>query len=1039
MRDGATMTAMDVDRVRRQWVAALGSVSGDTLDRRLRWDGHDPARLDAAAAALTAATAGRDKASDQAALSLVRQAIRASAGAPLLDLSEPDAADASTPFIDLWRPAAEAAAAELEGRLGLPGAVQETALSDLAGTLASRLCVLGGDALSGLFEAERGAGAVLLEQLGLLPTDDGTPARERYRAFIERHRRDGLEELLGEFPVLGRLVACTVSSWLETAGELLTRIDTDRALLSDALGVPLAATLHSVNLGVGDPHRGGRSVAILRFQARRRSWTIVYKPRDAGLDAQFQRTLAELNRLSARPPLATATIVERDGYCYMQWIERRACRSEKALRRFYYNAGRLTLILYGLGCTDCHSENLIAHGDQWILIDPETLFEPEVSPDLRKGSSSDLGGEGALRARFEDSVARLGLLPLMCFAGAHRQAFDTSALGTDTDDPGPGPRPGWTRINTDRMTRGLVPTPRTVPASSPVDPGTPNPLERHLEAFCAGFQDQGDDLVQSRRAWLAPGGFLDRFAGLPRRMVLRATRIYGAIQARQVRADALRSEFAQQLALEPLARLYLSAPERPRDWPVVAAEQARMRLLDVPWFNHAVDGTDLPLGEGQGSLGDYFRTSGLEASRRRLGALDGPEIEFQLRLVRGAVDARRMRADRPAAARRRPSAEAPEHPDFDPLETAQEIARALVASSFDDGTRWLGFDLAADGRRCSYGPLTPSLYSGSLGIAVFFACLSRSLAARGRADPLGLEERVRRLIEPIGRLAEGGEHSRLGRWRRDQPPGLAGVAGAVLALIAIDDLGVSPSGFPSARELALRLLDGLDEGRIGGASSLDLLSGATGLVGPLLRLGTPGALALADRIGERLAQASEECGPGFIGADGGLAALAALHRQAARTKPGVALAKALLCQQQRNGAALGAGWRHGLGGAALMRLCLGQAGLCDPAALETRSMMQRLANADFPDDSLGCGLAGGVAILRMAGEAGGFIGLPGLEARLAGAAAGAFRRAAGGDRPLLDHPGLMTGASGLGLVLINDAHSLQTLRTVLSAGLLDRP
>ena len=50
------------------------------------------------------------------------------------------------------------------------------------------------------------------------------------------------------------------------------------------------------------------------------------------------------------------------------------------MRRFYHRQGALLALLYVLDGTDMHYENLIAVGEQPVLVDVETLFHPSHAP-----------------------------------------------------------------------------------------------------------------------------------------------------------------------------------------------------------------------------------------------------------------------------------------------------------------------------------------------------------------------------------------------------------------------------------------------------------------------------------------------------------------------------------------------------------------------------------------------------------------------------------------------------------------------------------
>ena len=104
------------------------------------------------------------------------------------------------------------------------------------------------------------------------------------------------------------------------------------------------------------------------------------------VDLAYQQALEHLNRNTALTPLRSLSIHCGDDYGYMEFVEHRLCRGEDELKIFYRNAGRLTAVLHLLGCTDCHHENLIACGDQLLLIDTETLLEAELTDHISDAS-----------------------------------------------------------------------------------------------------------------------------------------------------------------------------------------------------------------------------------------------------------------------------------------------------------------------------------------------------------------------------------------------------------------------------------------------------------------------------------------------------------------------------------------------------------------------------------------------------------------------------------------------------------------------------
>ncbi|MEV7357021.1 DUF4135 domain-containing protein [Kitasatospora sp. NPDC091276] len=96
--------------------------------------------------------------------------------------------------------------------------------------------------------------------------------------------------------------------------------------------------------------------------------------------------------------------------------------------------------MYALDGTDLHFENLIACGDEPVLVDVETLFHPCVPADSQE--------DPAARA-LESSVYRSGLLPRLLLGD--ERAVDVSGLGGDAGRRSPVEGVDWAAGGTDEM------------------------------------------------------------------------------------------------------------------------------------------------------------------------------------------------------------------------------------------------------------------------------------------------------------------------------------------------------------------------------------------------------------------------------------------------------------------------------------------------------------------------------------------------------------------------------------------------------------
>ncbi|MFN9428446.1 MAG: type 2 lanthipeptide synthetase LanM [Cyanobacteriota bacterium] len=1060
-------------------------VAPDQLDafvKRLQWDGLTP---DAAAWALE--PVGLEPPEAPAWLPLLEALCQVARDAASVgSLASPFGLEHrgdQLPFVHVWRPAAAWALTELQRRchdLQPSLSLQPAAWLDLATALLERLCSTADQALWALFNQRRTPGQMLLAHLGASGDGQGPPVREAYDAFVAELLGSGYGLLLAEFPVLGRLLGQVTGLWLEGSEEMLRRLAASRSDLQQSFGIEPEVALATIQLGLSDPHRGGRAVAILTFGLGESSRKVVYKPKDMQVDLAYQQFLQQINRASSLPPLRWLTVVSCEGYGFMECVEHRLCSSDEELGCFYTNAGRLMAVLHLLGCTDCHHENLIASADQLVLIDTETLLEADWR-DLISDNGNDATALSALETSMQSSVLRSGLLPQWLIAGAGRKlAYDVSALGIQPPPP-ERDQPGWLGLNSDGMLAGRSKQPSELPTSLPVGLGQPQRLSDFVDQLCAGFAEQLQEAIRLRTFLLAG---LEGFCGKPRRLVARATRVYFTIQRQMLDPAALRSGAAHGLKLEQLCRSFLLANETPLHWPMFQAELRQMEQLDIPFFEHPIDGEDLPLSHGLGPIPGYFKSSGLAAATQRIANLDTPDIVFQLQLIRGAIAARHVRS---ASVAEVPLAEpgpigggaGPTQKSADVyLQQAYQLGEELWSAAIRDPKgrpEWLGMDLGADGESFHFGLIGPSLYSGSSGIALTFARLALDRLQNGYT--VGSERWLQRAwacFASIVELTERQDQTQLFRYVRDLPYGLSGSGGTLLALLLLQRAGMA-----EAQELAHRWIAQLRPERLLADQVLDVIGGVAGLIGPLLLAETARTQELALLCGDRLLALQLEGGgwpngpalsvkPALTGFSHGAAGMAAaLGRLAQATAESrfadgalraIAYERSVFDAARRNWPDFRSSsdvfmnsWCHGAPGILLGRHLLQATGLADPAMAEeiaaARSstigaVVAASRKADFPAH-LCCGVLGLTSLLRFDAQAS---GLP-LAAEVAQAESVLICQAneAGGyvffsvDTGSLNLPGLYSGKAGVALALLEAATGEQWIPQVLSAGLLPWP
>jgi type 2 lantibiotic biosynthesis protein LanM len=980
------------------------------------------------------------------------------------------------PFVHVWRPAAAWALAELQQRcdpLAPKLQLRETAWLDLAQALLERLCSIANQALWELFNQRRTPGQMLLAHLGAHGDGSGEPLHEAYDALVSELLSSGYGLLLADYPVLGRLLAEVTDLWLEGSDEMLRRLAESRTQLMDTFAIAIDAPVESIQLGLSDPHRGGRAVAILSFGDGEQAQRVVYKPKDMQVDLVYQQFLQQLNGASSLPPLRQLSVLSCSGFGFMEWVEHRLCNSDTELAEFYTNAGRTMAVLHVLGCTDCHYENLIASGDQLVLIDTETLLEADLR-DLISDNGDDPDALSPLQTSMQGSVLRSGLLPQWLMAGAGRKrAFDISALGIQPP-PAQREQPGWLGLNSDGMMAGRITQPCELPTSLPVGLGSPQRLTDFVEQLCGGFEIQLLEVIRMRPLLLEA---LESFRGKPRRLVARATRLYFTIQRQMLEPAALRSAVAHGLKLEQLSRSFVLASEKPLNWPMFEAEVRQMERLDIPFFEHLIDGDALPLPEGLPPIEGFMKSSGLASVQRRLKELDAAEISFQQELVRGAIVARHMATNAKATNEDSSASAVFEEASERPLGTEKyaEEALKLAQQLWDAAIRdrrgrpeWLGMDLGADGESFHFGLIGPSLYSGSSGIAL---ALARVAMAQPLENQTLWTQRAWGCLKGLAELAERNNNDQLFRLVRDMPYGLSGSGGLLLALDLLQQAGITEAG-----GLANRLIDQLKPERLIADEGVDMIGGVAGLIGPLLRSNHPRSQELAQVCGERLLNLQLEAGgwsmvgskPALTGFSHGTAGMAAAlarlaqvcdeEKYAHAAHRAVAYERSVYVAEQNNWPDFRtnnqpnefmASWCHGAPGILLSRLILQAAGVADgeteveleAARASTSANLERLSSAGARAAShLCCGVFGLSSLLRLDAALSGRALAPQVNAAelslIEGAQASGDYSFFSVDNGSLNLPGLFTGKAGVALALQEAADGLRWLGPVLSAGLL---
>jgi type 2 lantibiotic biosynthesis protein LanM len=655
---------------------------------------------------------------------------------------------------------------------------------------------------------------------------DGATSEDRFRNFTERLRRPEIRlAILREYPVLARQLADHIDRSSAFLLEFLGRLCADWDEIRHTFNPDRdPRVLVHVDAEAGDRHRNGRSVVVCEFSS---GFRLVYKPKCMAADNHFHELVKWFNHLGLSPALPTLQILDRGTHGWIEFVAAKSCNSEAELSRFYERQGAWLALLYVLAATDLHCENLIAVGENPILVDVEAIFQP----DAPKSS-----GEDETRHLIQATVQRVGLLPLRFGANAESDGVDFTGLGGAAGQATPYRVPGWERTDTDEMRFVRKPTTTSSAQNRPSLNGCDVRACDHVEEITVGFSHAYRLILKHRDELLSPGGPLSWFSDDEVRVILRPTSTYYVLLSESFHPDVLRDALDREQLLD---RLWVATEILPHLAKVISAERQDLQNVDIPIFTTRPSGRDLWTSSGQ-LIPDFFEESALALVRRRLQNLSERDVDLQLWFIQAslATSTEYRNIERESSPITIASQKAISHERL--LSAARSLGDRLESVTIHSGQdiSWVGLTPGSE-PTWSISPLMLDLYGGLPGVTLFLAYLG-AITGERRFTVL-----AQQACETILRRLEKNEASvkSIGAF--------SGWGGMIYALSHLGALWHETEllGKAEAIVATLRSLIEQDE-------HLDIITGAAGCIGALLSLNDqlPSKLTLdaALQCGERL-------------------------------------------------------------------------------------------------------------------------------------------------------------------------------------------
>lgn len=642
-------------------------------------------------------------------------------------------ANTPLPFEEVFVPFVDVATNALIGVVpDLSAILSESALADLQFFLLESLAAIAGQTLELEFSLFRRCNESRLNRL--LRLHDSVNTTTQYENFVEQMLNGGLIRFLCEYGVLARLLGTRTVLWIDVSAELLRRLHNDSSAIRHTFGISgPPGRVANIDLGRSDPHRGNRCVGVVQFEC---GLKIVYKPRNLGIDSAYQTLIEYVNKNGVPLTLKNPRVLNCSTHGWVEYIDHRPCCHSSEVHRFYLRAGMLLALFHVLNGTDVHAENLIAHGEYPIVVDLETLLTPEFRP--ASGSSSGSEEDPTLQMLFSRSVLGTGLLPHWDI-GMNGCGFDGSGLGAVEGQQVPFPVATWENVNTDSMVLRYEFDAKSKGHNAPKFGGESSSADQYLDDILAGFSKMWQFLQDQSEGLLSKDGPLLPLARQKVRFVMRPTRLYGDLLRRTQHPKFLRDAGDRSVELDALAKALLTGESKPDYWAVLAAENAALEQMDIPYFCAQSSSTTLLAGDGHAAVDGFFAQSGFDRMVARLRSLSSDGLRRELGVIRGAFCSRIGRASHLQAKKDEPSSPndivslSRDAKVGHAVKIGQELCQLAIRLT-NGGVTWIALDYVWEIGRYQFQPVGYSLYGGVTGIALFLAGLEKAAPGNGFGD-----------------------------------------------------------------------------------------------------------------------------------------------------------------------------------------------------------------------------------------------------------------------------------------------------------------
>ncbi|PEO77671.1 type 2 lantipeptide synthetase LanM [Bacillus pseudomycoides] len=569
---------------------------------------------------------------------------------------------------------------------------------------------------------------VLITEINMARTGDllsGENEKERYDSFMNDFLQDKeyIQSLFNSYPVMVRLMVETVHSTVDAMFEIVYHYTEDRDQLIELFGEDFN-TLTSIDLGAGDTHQNGRTVAMLNFTNKGK---LVYKPRSLKTDELFNELLTWINKKGFKKPLKNLTVLSRDEYGYQEFITGSECNTLQEVENFYYRQGGYIALFYILNSTDFHHENIIADGEYPIFIDLETLFSNTI--EFNNKLTDNKSAFMKLSLDIKDSVFQSLMLPAK-FSDDPLINYDLSGLGVSGElEVEPSAVNALDNIYSDQIKMVKQTVKLQEFNNTPRIKQKKTSASEHVQEIINGFTDMYKLILNNKKEFTLENGPLYSFQETFARQVFRATEAYSRFVSASIHPEYLKNGVDRESLFYYLWHGINLQPKFSR---IAKYEVQDLLRTDIPYFTFKVGSTSL-FSADKIEIKDFFDKTSIDIIKEKLNKLSNADHDRQVEFIKlslSAIATNEQQEYTPYGFKEveKSLLDTKNYHNNQFLNEAKKIGdeivdRAIVGDDFKDAL-WFGLNLD-NNEQFKLSPISIDLYNGSLGIVLFLGILAK--------------------------------------------------------------------------------------------------------------------------------------------------------------------------------------------------------------------------------------------------------------------------------------------------------------------------